>query len=372
MKSVTTNINGYIEGYYGRIFTWPERHSIIKKLNKCNFNTYFYCPKDDLKHRINWREDYNNQWLSALNNFCNSAKEINVNVLVGISPGLDYSFLRKNDFDNLIKKALQLKSTGASKIVLMFDDIPPYRSCVDKRCKSEGSLHAELANSLSIALSEDIFVVPRIYSDELIEDKCTYLENFNKNLNKNITIFYCGKKIISDTNKKSELNIIRKTTSNHIIFWDNLYANDYCPSRLFIGPYIGRKVFNNTMINPTGLIKTDLLILDLIKLSVSNKDWKNALKINGVPEEFYIIDKYFFPINFLQKNKCIDFDYYEEIKALDFLLWKWKTNLSREWYPYLLILKQNLQLLNNDLDCKRIKKIFPIPLSKAINNQKGD
>ena len=34
---------------------------------------------------------------------------------------------------------------------------------------------------------------------------------------------------------------IKKILSNEIIFWDNFYANDYCPRRFFIGPTLGRK-----------------------------------------------------------------------------------------------------------------------------------
>ena len=85
-----------------------------------------------------------------------------------------------------------------------------------------------------------------------------------------------------------------------------------------------------------------------------------------------VIHKYFFPINYKQTFEKDGFKYKIEIEALDFLLWKWKTPLSREWYQYLLILKQNLQFFNNDLENERIKKIFPVPLNNAIlKNKKG-
>lgn len=377
MKKISTNINGYIEGYYGRLLKWSDRHLILKKLNKCKFNSYFYCPKEDVEHRLDWRKDYKKKWLTSLKKFCLSAKKVNINVFIGISPGLDFNFLaNKSDFEILIRKARILKKYGASKVVLMFDDIRPFLSNNLNNKKSEGFLHAELANSLSAQLGETIFVVPRVYADELIEKKQFYLNDFFKTLNKNIPFFYCGKKIISDTNNKKELSSLEIFTSNRIIFWDNLYANDFCPMKLFIGPYFGRSHFNNTMINPTGMIKTDLFILDLIFLSITNNDnesgWRKVLEKYKMPYEYNIISKYFFPINYNQnkKNKTSSFE--DEISALDFLLWKWKTKLSREWYPYLLILKQSLQLFYNDLDSKRTKKIFPVPLSKVMINQKGD
>ena len=251
----------------------------------------------------------------------------------------------------------------------MFDDIPPTKFKNTRNRKPEGIIHAELANFLSIQLKESIFVVPRVYSDELIEKGCTYLRDFNNTLNENISIFYCGKKIISDTNKKCELDTIKNLTSNKIIFWDNLYANDYCPKRIFIGPYFGRSDFNNTMINPTGFIKTDLFILDLINLTFNSnleKGWNDNLIKYKIPSQFKIISRYFFPINFKQDKYLKTNNYNEEIEALDFLLWKWKTSLSREWYQYMLTLKQDLQLLNGNLKINRIKKIFPVPLKDTL------
>ena len=59
------------------------------------------------------------------------------------------------------------------------------------------------------------------------------------------------------------IKMIKKILQNRVIIWDNFYSNDYCPRRLFIGPYFGRQNIKNIMINPTGLIKTDLLILDI-------------------------------------------------------------------------------------------------------------
>ncbi len=370
MKAFTTNINGYIEGYYGRLLNWSERNQILRKLNNCNFNTYFYCPKEDLNHRLDWRKNYNNNWINAFKNFCKNSQRLKINVLVGISPGLDFNFSKSsNDFNILVKKAKLLKSYGAPYICLLFDDIPS-RSFRNDEKKSEGVIHAELANNLSKELKEIIFVVPRVYSDELINKECMYIQEFSKNLNKNIPIFYCGKKIVSNTNKKDELITIQKYTSNRIIFWDNLYANDYCPKRIFIGPYLGRINFNNTMINPTGLIKTDLFILDLINLSTKKKDfergWIKVLEKYKTPSEFKIISKYFFPINFNKKILNKKYSYIEEIDALDFLLWKWKTPLSREWYQYMLILKQDLLLLNGNLDINRVSKIFPVPLKEVL------
>ena len=64
MKNKEIVYDGYIEGYYGRLFNWSDRHRIIDKLNSNKMNFYFYAPKEDDKHRLNWKHEYNKNWES--------------------------------------------------------------------------------------------------------------------------------------------------------------------------------------------------------------------------------------------------------------------------------------------------------------------
>ncbi|MDA9657460.1 hypothetical protein N9T71_01880, partial [Alphaproteobacteria bacterium] len=59
----------------------------------------------------------------------------------------------------------------------------------------------------------------------------------------------------------------------------------------------------------------------------------------------------------------------KHIEALDFLLWKWKSELSREWYPYLFSLKHDLQLKLNILTAERLIKTQTVPLSDYVINK---
>ena len=56
----------------------------------------------------------------------------------------------------------------------------------------------------------------------------------------------------------------------------------------------------------------------------------------------------------------------EDIEIVDFLLWKWNSELSREWYPYLFGLKQDLQINQKLLTSERIIKSQTIPLSEFL------
>ena len=381
MKNSNQNITfGYIEGYYGKLLNWTSRKKIIEKMFSNKMNSYLYAPKEDILHRLNWREDYPNNWKKEFKKFCHYSKEKNIKISVGLSPGLDFDFncleetksFRSLDLKILLSKFKKLLDNGANDIVLLLDDIP--NNFVSKyKSLDEGLFHANLANKISDELNCPISIVPRVYSDELNVFKEKYLTNLIKSLNPKIKIFYCGEFIVSDK-FKSKISIINSLMkSKKIIFWDNYFANDYCPNRLFVGPWKIKQDLKHVMLNLTGMVNTDLLILDIVsnckKSSSKFNSWKKTLEENDIPEQFLSVYKFFEKPNFsYEKNiKPIQFD--ENIfENLDFLIWKWKTPLSREWYPFLLNLKHDLQILTNKLAFNRILKTQTNPkLQKIIN-----
>ena len=372
------NTTGYIEGYYGKLLSWDNRKLIVRSLQKNKMNTYFYAPKEDENHRLNWRNKYNLKWRKRFRDFTKFSKINNVDVIAGIAPGLDFDFnkfndqIQKNeslDYTLLHNKAKQLLDDGATSIALLLDDIPEDFIYKFGNKISEGTSHGILANMLSKSLGKNIYLVPRIYADELIDDEPYYLKDLSAVLNPQIKVFYCGKNVISKT--LINYSKIKKILRNDIIYWDNYYANDYCPRRFFIGPYIGRKNVHNIMVNLTGLINTDLVILDIVAANFNDtiftNKWKTTLKSHGVPIIFYKIKQYLLKPDFGSNPLPNSLDVnVKHLEALDFLLWKWKGELSREWYPYLFSLKHDLQLKLNILTSERLIKTQTIPLSEYI------
>ena len=368
-------MSGYIEGYYGKLLSWSERKKIITKLSSCKMNTYFYAPKEDTKHRFNWKKKYNKIWLNNFKNFCIFSKDKNIQVLAGISPGLNFDFnykLIKNsdsDFENLRNKAVSLLNLGASNIVLLLDDIPDHFKKPDQL--SEGFVHAKLANDLSRSIKKNICFVPRIYSDEQIVEKPNYLNNLSKNLDTSIKLFYCGKNIVSKTILNSDFKSISLNFKNKIIFWDNIYANDYCPRKIFLGQWKNRDIKLNILINPTGMINTDLFLLDIVFISKDKNfiyDYDKILKKHKIPKQFKLVRHYFdFPYFSSSNQKDIKkVSSKKIIDALNYLLWEWKSKLSLEWYPFFLILKQDINIELNKYSINRIKKIQTIALAKKL------
>jgi hyaluronoglucosaminidase len=379
-KKIKNNyIQGYIEGFYGKLLAWESRKLIIKSLAKNKMNTYLYAPKEDKNHRLNWRTEYSLAWRKKFREFTHYSKNLNVNVVAGVAPGLDFNFKSLNnysksvkisDFDLLYNKSIQLLEDGATSIALLLDDIPDNFKKNFGHNISEGTSHGLLANKLLEKLGQKMFFVPRIYADELILSEPKYLSDLSNVLNKDIDVFYCGVNVVSEfLTKNSE---IKKILQNKIIHWDNYYTNDYCPRRFFIGPYLGREGLNNLMINPTGLINTDLLILDIFANTLNKKepikDWLEILHNHGVPLVFDKIKLFFSKPEFGSKPSLIPYKVTSEhFEALEFLLWSWKSKISREWYPYLFGLKHDLQLNQRALTSERLIKTQTLPLAQHLN-----
>ena len=46
---------GYVEGYYGKLISFNDRLKLLDDLGEYGLDTYFYCPKEDPNHRLDWQ-----------------------------------------------------------------------------------------------------------------------------------------------------------------------------------------------------------------------------------------------------------------------------------------------------------------------------
>ena len=375
-NNISGTRSGYIEGYYGRLFDWPARHELVAVMASLGMNSYLYAPKDDAAHRFAWRTPYDAEWLSGFADFVAAAARQNIDVMAGIAPGLDFNFAelektRNGDFACLVKKAEQLSADGVSHIVLLMDDIA---ADFDDRAgpfESEGTAHAALANHLMHAVDRPVIVVPRIYADSLVDvadpSSLSYLKDLTAKLAPDCPIVYCGNDIVAHR--------IGGDASGHIadsrmLIWDNFYANDYCPRRLFIGPWRRPAEVSNILLNPTGLIETDKLLLEVMLIGDDVDKWRDLLW-QHLPPAFFTVAYYFdAPYGFAPKFAPPPVEV--ALAAVDQLLWQWKSRLQREWYPVLMGLKQDLLIAEQQMPDERIAKTQSAALSGVLLTPSGD
>ena len=68
-------LKGYIEGYYGRLFSQDERAKVINHMGKLKMDFYLYGPKEDLYHRVKWTKPYPAEEQKTLRNLVAQCKK---------------------------------------------------------------------------------------------------------------------------------------------------------------------------------------------------------------------------------------------------------------------------------------------------------
>ncbi|MDB9889930.1 protein O-GlcNAcase [Alphaproteobacteria bacterium] len=378
---MTLNFTGYIEGYYGRLLDWRDRNRLLGGVAAAAMTSYFYAPKEDVCHRQFWRQPYDKAWQAEFTQFAATAAAKNIHLIAGIAPGLDFDFAsldasmdQKNDYTILVAKARQFLANGASMIALLMDDIAADFEARSGSFTNEGMAHAALANRLGSAIDAPIIIVPRIYADSLTTpddaQSLAYLEQFAGHLHQQHQVVYCGDDIVAPRPFGDAGGHLDPAS---IIIWDNFYANDYCPRRLFLGPWRSADM-PHIMLNPTGMIETDLLLLGLMAgardqagrgSDAGTAYWREVMQKSGVPDSFFDIAAYFdAPYGFAAEFEMPSTK--TALAALDVLLWRWKSPLQREWYPHLMGLKQDILLSNGKLSLERIEKTQMAPLAHQL------
>lgn len=383
-KRASRALRGYIEGYYGRMLTWDDRGAILDHLKSLGMGAYLYAPKEDICHRYAWRQDYDDDWVNNFQSFCNTARDGDIAVIAGIAPGLDYDFSDINngeDWDHLLRKCQVMLDGGAQQIALLLDDIQPDFKEKSGRFSHEGDAHAALANALNTALADHmdspIILTPRLYADEVMghdlmasgADDETYWPRLAASLDEEIRLLVCGRYVVSHDTRLDETAMARAgMNKERAIIWDNLYAHDYCPRRLFLGRWQGRPQDQDILLNPTGLVETDKLLLSFMDAGMNTgmdagaaeNAWRAALAKHDVPEAFHVIAPFFdLPPDPEGENAEPDLKPEEMLAALDVLLWQWKSALQREWYPFLMGLRQDILLKTEAMNRLRQQKSLP-------------
>jgi len=371
--------NGYIEGYYGRLLSWQERSQMLETLSDLGMSTYLYAPKEDPCHRLDWRQPWGRDWEAGFSELARQAQDLGLHLMAGVAPGLDFDFGSftgtGNDMEILCRKTHRLKTLGASSVMLLMDDIDADFSERSGHFSTEGEAHAALANAISSRIGEPVSLTPRVYADEIQDKAEGYLETMLKTLDPRHLITWCGAYIV-DPEPGLETSALGRfeLPPERVIFRDNLYANDYCPRQLWLGPWQGRDNIRQIMLHPTGLPYTDRLLLSVMAAGPDRQRWASTLRDHGVPEEFHLLASFFdLPPDL---RKPIDETPFDQgripawLDALDRLLWKWKSPLAREWYPYLMALRGDLLRLDGQMNELRIRKTYPPALEATIRSGK--
>jgi protein O-GlcNAcase / histone acetyltransferase len=244
-------LSGVVEGFYGRQWSHVQRLHLFGQMTELGLNTYFYAPKDDLKHRSIWRECYTNAELALFLELSESCNRQQLNFIYGLSPGLDIRFSEESERELIEKRFEQMMKAGVRHFALLFDDLPGQMRDSDRRTfDSLATAQCDVTNSVFAWVRERsddcrFLFCPTPYCDRM-DRACLggsgYLDEVGGQLAPEIDVLWTGPEIVSPEIPMGSIECLSRRIRRPPIIWDNLFANDYDIRRLHCGPYAGRQL----------------------------------------------------------------------------------------------------------------------------------
>lgn len=237
---------GVVEGFYGRPWSMDQRRVLFQWMQQWGLNTYLYGPKDDLKHRLLWREVYSSDEEAQLRTLMMEAERRGLTFVYALSPGQDIVFSSASDLSLLKRKLRQVSELGCHAFALLFDDIDHSLCQADSQVFSSfAQAQVSVTNEIYHSLREPpVFLFcPTEYCGSLCSpsvSKSPYLQTVGEELLPNISVIWTGNKVISRKLSAEDLSEVEAVLQRPLLVWDNLHANDYDSRRLFLGPFKGR------------------------------------------------------------------------------------------------------------------------------------
>ncbi|KAK6733354.1 hypothetical protein RB195_017227 [Necator americanus] len=240
-------ICGVVEGFYGRPWTLEQRKHLFARLNHLGLNTYVYAPKDDLKHRPQWRIPYNNEEAEILQSLIESAKANNITFVYSLSPGIDIVYSKVEERICIKSKLDQVRMLGCESFALLFDDIECEMNETDRQnFRSFVAAQVAVTNEVYEYLGcPQFFFCPTEYCESRAVpclEESDYLLTLGKDLVKDVHILWTGPRVISRHITVEHARNVAKVIGRKPLIWDNLHANDYDQKRVFMGDFSGRPV----------------------------------------------------------------------------------------------------------------------------------
>lgn len=223
-------LRGVIEGFYGTAWTHEYRKELFAFMGENKMNAYIYAPKDDAKHRAQWRVRYTGAELERMTDLIETANANHVKFIYAISPGGDINLGSgyEADFKKLMAKCEQIYELGCRDFAIFLDDIPTL--------DAEG--HAKLLNDFQTQFVEthegmsDLIAITTEYTDPFLT---SYTDKIAPLIHEDIELMWTGPGVVPASITNASLkNIIKKYDRNVLIWW-NYPVNDVLVNNLYMG-----------------------------------------------------------------------------------------------------------------------------------------
>ncbi|BDZ46079.1 protein O-GlcNAcase [Naasia aerilata] len=239
---------GTIEGFYGAPWSHGERLEHLRFLARHKLNSYAYAPKDDPYHRERWREPYPAADLALLAELVEAARAYRVRFTYTIAPGLSMVYSSPAERALLFAKAQQLWDVGVRSFALLFDDIPPHlqheedRAAFGSEKGDTGAAHGAVCAAFAEGFlaprgGERLVMCPTEYAGV---ETSAYRRRLAETLPADTLVWWTGSDVVVGSVTRAEIDAAAAAFDRDLLLWDNFPVNDFDPTRLFLGPLVGR------------------------------------------------------------------------------------------------------------------------------------
>ena len=225
-------------------------------------NAYVYAPKDDPRHRAQWREPYDAAAAAQLRELASACAAVRGRFGFALSPGLDIDYGSADDRAALLAKLVPLLDSGVDWFVLALDDIPPRPNLAADQ--------VELTNWLLDALrGRDAGVRLTLVPTEYVGTRPSeYLSDLARGLPADVDVMWTGPTVCSPRITTDDALAWQSAVGGHpLLLWDNYPVNDGVMAReLHLGAYRGRDaglagVLDGVLCNPMVQPRASLVAL---------------------------------------------------------------------------------------------------------------
>jgi hyaluronoglucosaminidase len=225
-------VRGVVEGFYGTPWTHDARLEVMSFLAARGMNAYAYAPKDDVRHRAEWRVPYDPAELARFRELVAHGAAHGVQFGFAISPGLDIEYESDTDREALLRKLRPLRDAGVSWFLLLLDDIPMQPGLAPRQAALVTWLHSVLDGAaLAMCPTEYVGTHPSPYLAEL-----------GAGMPPAVDVMWTGPTVCSPQLHAADARGWTKALGDRrVIVWDNYPVNDaLMTASLHLGPYRGR------------------------------------------------------------------------------------------------------------------------------------
>src|SRR5262245_36002173 len=211
---------GVVEGFYGRPYTWSERHALVEFLAAEGFDHYLYAPKADRHLRADWGHELRAEHAAQLRRFGAHCRVHHLAWGVGLSPLIREGHDDPAFKDQLLRRVDELAGLDIDKLALLGDDQPGHARLAEQQIAMVDAIRGRFPELR-------LLFCPTYYSSSGVLDRvfgerpARYLEQLGQGLDSSVDVFWTGPDVCSEVYPAAHLEAVTAALRRRPWIWDN-------------------------------------------------------------------------------------------------------------------------------------------------------